>query len=171
MKYQSIFYFVFLCLYFSACTVKPWQQETPSEFLQLPIAKDNENFDLKEKKDQEKRVEIFLSPEQLEEGTEKDYTPQKDSAILELTDKNILMEVISYWDDGSSYKMVVQFINPTGEGINLNLNLYAYNKIGKLIRTQFSGIYFRPFSAMTQEFSFTKRGNEVRWLINLTGKK
>ncbi len=174
MNIYTFFPLFFLCLCLSGCVVKPWQEDMPSELLQLPVGKNLENSDVEKTKTDEKRIEIFLSPEQIypkNSLNEYQYSPQKDSALLEITDKNILMEVLNHWDDGSSYKILVQFINPTGEGINLNLNLYAYNRIGKLVRTQFSSIYFRPFSAMTQEFSFTRRGSEVRWLINLSGKK
>lgn len=85
---------------------------------------------------------------------------------------SIKMAVLSCGDDGSRYWAIIKFTNDNKEDVTANLHLYAYDKIGRLVRTEFEGsVYFRQGSIMTKQYSFTKRGREVRWLLNLTGRR
>jgi hypothetical protein len=97
--------------------------------------------------------------------------PQTEDWSKELEIKNIQMEVISEWDDGNRYIAIVRFVNTNKDDVVANLHLYAYDRLGRLVRTEFEGnVYFRRSSVFTKQYTFTKKGREVRWIINLTGK-
>ena len=156
------FFFIFsICLL--GCIAEPTIETPPSPLLSLPVKKEkqeNKSFQAKEEP-----IVFFMAPDQ--SGALK-----KDHSHSDLAIKSVKMKIIGKWEDTSSYHVAVQFINKSNDSVTGNLNLYAYDRTGKLVRTEFTGtIGFRPRSIYTRQYCFTKASREVRWILSLTGKQ
>lgn len=161
MRVSSV---IFLLLI--GCVVRPVEETGPSQLFQLPKPQVQDSSD-----DQPEELEDPEEPIVLFSATDQSGEPEEQHWSEELSIKSIEMEVISEWDDGSNYHIAIRFTNSTEDSVNANLNIYAYDRTGRLVRTRFEGtINFRPRSVTTREYRFAKRGREVRWIFSLTGK-
>lgn len=121
--------------------------------------------DLQSQADSDDRLQFFTAVDASGKPEKKDLSDE-----FEMT--SISMKVISQWDDGVRYWAVIEFTNATKEDVTANLHLYAYDRLGRLIRAEHeANVYFRQGSILTKQYTFTKRGREVRWLIHLTGRR
>lgn len=153
------------------CVVRPAEQ-TPSPLLEFPSKaqlSEPPADKLSLKKDASNDLE---APIILFSATDVSGKPEAEHWSTELEAKNPTMEIISRWDDGSRYLAYVKFINATTEDITANVHLYAYDQMGRLVRAEVeANAYFRRGSIIIKQYTFTKRGREVRWIINMSGRK
>jgi hypothetical protein len=154
----------------TGCTTRPIQEESmPAQFLQIPAKPQQdhsrEKSPLSASQRQDEPVVFFSAVEQ-------SGKPEQQDVCEDLEVQNISMAIISQWDDGSKYWVVIRFINANKEDVTANLHVYAYDRLGRLVRTEFEGsVYFRQGTMLTKQYTFPKRGREVRWLLYLTGRR
>lgn len=182
MRCSAIICYIIL-LGCAGCIIRPAEEPTKSKLLQLPEPEPARATEEETPQDKppascdlpEDRGEILAPGEEepivMFSAIDPTGIPEEQHWSEELGSGKIVMKKISEWDDGSRYHVTISFTNSTDESVNANLNLYAYDRLGRLVRSEFAGsINFRPRSVFALEYNFAKRGREVRWILNLTGK-
>ena len=165
MKNKILYFLIFFSII--GCTTRNIDDWSESDkLLQLrPIEENTIKTEVKKELDVDRdKIELILAPDL--KGK-----PQKQDWAYGVPIKNVSMEIVSMWDDGSNYRVTIQFDNSEGPSITASVTLFAYDRMGRLLRTDNFEKYFREGTISTTLYTFAKTGKEVRWVLTLTGKK
>jgi len=151
------------------CTIKPIDDDIRASERLIHIPKNSPESSfvsssaLKEMEEDRNKITLITSPDLAGKPQEKDWARG-------VPIKNVKMRAVGQWDDGSNYRVVIQFDNSEGPSVTASVNLYAYDRMGRLVRNENFEKYFREGTISSVQYSFSKAGSEVRWIFTLTGK-
>ena len=82
----------------------------------------------------------------------------------------VVVKVLSKYDDAKNYYVMVNFKNPGDRDGNKTIQVFSYDRLGRLIDTHSEVFFFRAFQQFTRTYTFPKSSKGlpiVRWVIRV----
>jgi len=97
--------------------------------------------------------------------------PVEADEVLEDPNKPpVVARVLNKYDDNQNYYVMVNIKNPSDKDGNKTIQIFSYDRLGRLIDTSSEVFFFRAYQQFTKTYVFpkTNRGTPVvRWVIRV----
>lgn len=158
---NSLYAILFFAFILAACIRKPIEEKEKTSRQWMNIPSPDTNRLVPNRAKEKENILIFSAPDQSGGSSAK---------IKDGASKDIEIKLIGFREDIAAYTAIIQFENKTVNTIMTTLNFYVYDSNAKLVRIDTDQNFMVRGTGMAIREFFLKKGIEVRWIIEITGK-